>query len=1565
MKTLSKKIKMIVALMAAIVFSGTTLTYAYAESFTVASVSNNYDYKDVTGSGGSSFQTNIFSVKDSSGTTYDALCVLPKKASPPVNATYSSGEWTYDCRRTKIYFYGLGSGASSGPLSSFTYNQRVILTHACLAYEGGDPDWNGGSWNLLGQAGATGYDAVMELYKYAGEHGLPDGYNAATIYLTADGTNSPYQNLVAYWEEYTEPRGWIELHKSSSNTAITNNNDNYSLEGAVYGIYSDSDLKNLVTTIKTDASGLAVSTWLSKGTYYIREWSAGKGYDVDITTHSVSITEANKATNVYVTEVPQKGAIQLHKYSAMPSISDNNNCYSLEGAVYGVYTDYACTQLYTRLTTDKNGNASVSDLQYKTYYVKEISASKGFELSSEVFTCNVNSTTAVKVDAPEIPGNDPVRLLLKKQTADGHGSGNTRLEGAEYTVKYYDILSDTDPAQSGSTAKYTWVFKTDENGRIRLTPDYLIEGSDELVSDANGVYVLPLGTITLRETKAPEGYLINDTVYVAQTSLTNNYIVTTNLPTDDKAAQETPYEGTISIQKFLGGSNAVKASEPDAEFQIYLKSAGSYDASPEDSRQTITTDANGYAVTKRLPYGTYTIHQTKGNNKYYFIDDIDVTISDNNANYHKILENTPIEFYLKMVKKDADTGNTVNVAGATFELHDENGSKVSFKTMTSGGIKTIDSFTTDENGCVYTVEKLLKGSYTLVETKAPEGYVLDSTPVSFTVSEDTYTTENGIGIIIAEKTDKAVTGQLTVTKTGEVLDEYKGGLYVNPDEKGFTYREGSLAGAVFKIYAAEDIYTADNQKDADGNRIKYYSNGDIVTTITTGSDGKAVANNLPLGRYRVVEVTAPDGYVLNTDGQDVTFVYVDDKTPVINENLTFSDDRQKVELFVSKLDSETNKPVSGAEFGLYASYDIVNADGKVIVNKDTLLESAVSDSDGLVQFVKDYPLGAYYAREIKAPAGYVSSSEVIDFDATYAGQDIRSIKLTYEFFNAPITFNFTKTDITNGAELTGATLTVLDKDGNVVDTWTSDAKEVHVIKKLVVGETYTLREEYAPFGYLKATDIQFVVKDTGEVQHVNMKDEAATGSIVVNKDGEVVLDADIKKGYWSNLVFNFLKRSLSGVTFDVYAKENIVSLDGLNTVYYNAGDKVATIITDDKGIARIDDIPLGRYYLVETKTLDGFVLDDTPIDADLSYVDQNTKVVYAGMNVTNERQKVQFTVVKTDSETKKALEGAVFGLFAKDDIVNKDGKVIVKADTQIESAVTGKDGKVTFTSDLPLGQYYVKELEAPKGYVKSDKTFAVDASYQGDKVKVIEFEAAFENAPIKVEFSKTDITGEKELPGAKLSVIDSEGKLVESWTSEAGKTHMLERLPVGKYTLREESAPYGYKVAKDVTFEVKGTAEIQKVSMKDEQAVGKIVIEKTDKVTGNPIEGVVFEVRDKDGKVLDTLTTDKNGHAESKELPICTYNEDGSFKEDTHYTVVETKAAEGYIIDETAHDVVLKYSDKAPDCAKKTLKLTNSPKPDIPKTGDTSNAYIYALIALISLAVMVSLVMIKKSRNHN
>ena len=593
---------------------------------------------------------------------------------------------------------------------------------------------------------------------------------------------------------------------------------------------------------------------------------------------------------------------------------------------------------------------------------------------------------------------------------------------------------------------------------------------------------------------------------------------------------------------------------------------------------------------------------------------------------------------------------------------------------------------------------------------APFGYVVNDKYINISVDTDTAFETDGDtndAIITVEYSDAPAVGELTVEKKGEVLEGFKGGLLASSYEKEFVYKEGSLAGAKFKVYAAEDIYTADNQKDADGNRIKYYSKGDLVTTLTTGKDGKATAKNLPLGQYRVVEVEAPYGYVLNPNEQKVTFTYVDDKTPVIKESLTFSDDRQKLDMSVTKLDAEDNTPIAGAVFGLYADEDIKNADGKVIIEKGTLLEKTTSDENGKIAFVKDYPFAKYVARELVKPAGYVTNEEAVNFDTKYQGQDVKTAVYNSEYKNTPTTFEFTKTDITSGAELTGATLTVLDKDGNVVDTWTSDAKEAHVIKRLVVGETYTLREEFAPYGYLKATDIQFTVEDTGKVQHVEMKDEVPTGSIVINKDGEFVTDTTLMKGYWYDFIFNFFKDSLAGVTFDVYAKEDIVSADGLDTVYHKAGDKVATIVTNDKGIARIDDLPLGKYYLVETKTIDGFVLDDTPI----------------------------------------------------------------------ERTVTGKDGKV-----------------------------------------------------------------------------------------------------------------------------------------------------------------------------LDTLTTDKNGHAESKELPICTYNEDGSFKEDIHYTVVETKAADGYILDETAHDVTLRYDDNAPDVVVTTLKLINVPtEPKLPQTGDNANPLLYLGIGALAL----------------
>ena len=685
------------------------------------------------------------------------------------------------------------------------------------------------------------------------------------------------------------------------------------------------------------------------------------------------------------------GSVRFHKESAMPSISDGNSCYSLAGAEISIYSDADCTDLLDTLTTGEDGYTDYYSRTFRegdsiTLYFKETKAPKGFLINDEVRSITLDSEDSYTETITDMPGNDPIRVLLKKQTADGHGSGDTRLEGAEYTVKYYDILSDTDPAQGGNAPKYTWVFRTDKDGRIRFTADYLVDGSDGLISDINGAYSMPLGTITLQETKAPEGYLINDTVYVAQTILENNYIRTTNLPTDDKAAQETPYEGTISIEKFLGGKNEVKTTEAGAEFQIYLKSSGSYEAAAEENRQIITTDENGYAITKRLPYGTYTIHQVKGNNKYYFVKDIDVTISENGRNYHNVLEDVPIEYYLKMVKKDVDTGKIIALAGTTFEIYDETGAKVELEVMTDSGKKKISSFTTNDDGVVYTTEKIIAGRYTLVETKAPDGYILDSTPVEFTISDDDVSYEDNV--IIVEKSDKAVRGSISVTKQGEVLDKWDTSQADNKNH--FVYKKVNLAKAVFKLVAKENILSPDDKSII-------YNAGDIVTTLTTGADGKAYADNLYLGRYELIEINAPEGYVIDETPVEVTLSYSGQTIDIVKADKTIEDERQKVVVSANKKDTVSFNPLQNTVFALIANEDIVNHDGNVVVKKGTIIEKQITNALGKAIFVSDLPLGNYIVKEIDSPTGYGNKFEYKTINAVYKGQIIDVQRFSFDF----------------------------------------------------------------------------------------------------------------------------------------------------------------------------------------------------------------------------------------------------------------------------------------------------------------------------------------------------------------------------------------------------------------------------------------------------------------------------------------------------------------------------------------------------------------------------------------
>lgn len=533
---------------------------------------------------------------------------------------------------------------------------------------------------------------------------------------------------------------------------------------------------------------------------------------------------------------------------------------------------------------------------------------------------------------------------------------------------------------------------------------------------------------------------------------------------------------------------------------------------------------------------------------------------------------------LRVIKKDADTGMTVLIPNTEFKIFNMDTNEYVEMITTYPSKETHTSFFTDGDGDLILPDVLPLGTYRIKEVAAPYGYVINDEYVTVMVDSDTFyeiDPDTYEAIITVDYVDESAVGELTVEKKGEVIDAYKGGLFADSEEKEFVYREGLLAGAKFEVYAAEDIYTADMQVDENGNRTKYYSTGDLVATIVTGEDGKATLSDLPLGSYKVVEVEAPYGYVLNKEEQVVTFAYVDDKTPVIYESVTFANDRQKVDLSVVKMDKETELPIAGAEFGLYAKEDIFNVDGEIIIEKDTLLEVAVSGTDGSVEFVKDYPLGTYYAKKIKASLGYVSSEEIVDYNAAYQGQDVKVVKLESEFVNTPTTVEITKTDITSKAELSGATLTVTDSEGNVVDTWTSVAGEAHVITRLHVGEVYILREEFAPYGYLQAEEIQFTISDTEDVQYVEMQDEVPIGTIVINKDGEFLTDINLIKGHWYDFVFDYFKKSLAGVTFEVYAAEDIVSPDVLNTVYYAKDTLVAEIVTNDKGIASIENLPLG------------------------------------------------------------------------------------------------------------------------------------------------------------------------------------------------------------------------------------------------------------------------------------------------------------------------------------------------------------------------------------------------------
>ena len=1418
---------------------------------------------------------------------------------------------------------------------------------------------------------------------------------------------------------------------------------NQKLSGAKYNVYAAENIVSptgnllykkdalIAEGLTTDSSGKAVLAGLHLGSYKVTEAAAPENYVNTGESKTVTLSYAGQNVEIVFSEITFHNERQKAAVSVVKKDIDTEK--PLSGGVYGLYADSDIKDvngnvivkkgtLIEKVTTGMDGSAAYhADLPINvSYFIKEEQAPNLYYRNQEDeyrFTFAYTNEEEATVSFSHLFVNDHVNAeisLVKKDAETGDvPQGDATLEGAVYGLYAREDIVHPDGKTGVLYKAETKIAEltTDENGKAKIEDLYL-------------------GKYYVKELKPSEGYLLDTKEYDLDCNYEGDLVETVK---KEVLSPETVIKQPFQLIK------AANNGETDADllegvgFSAYLISSlktnsdGTYDfasAEPvvigENGATEIFTDAKGHAVSIPLPYGEYIVRETTTPHNYKPVDDFVVRITENHPNepqVWRVLLDDEFQAKLKITKKDDETKKTVLLANTEFKIYDLENEKYVEQVTTYPTTVTHTSFFTDEHGFLILPENLAIGKYRIEEVTAPNGYTLNTDYVEIEVDSNTaYHMDaiSGDAVIEVEYENHPVKGELTIQKQGDVLASYDG---------EFHYEEKPLAGAEFEIFAAEDIYTADHQKDTEGNRLLEYAAGELVATVVTDESGKAVAENLPLGKYIIKEKTAPEGFVLSTEPQNVEFSYNGQDEPVVKREITIVDERQKVSISVVKKDAENGSGVSGAVFGIYNRDAIISGDA-VLVEADTLLQEVTSGEDGKAVFSLDFPLGSYYVKELKAPAGYVSSDEVLDFDASYQGQDVKTVVLERDKKNEPTTVEITKSDLTTGIELDGASLSVLDQDGNIIDSWISERGKAHVLQRLEAGKTYILREEFAPYGYLKSTDVEFTIEDTAEIQKVEMKDDVPTALLLVNKKGEFldkVTLLDNAKGTVEHF-FEYITGNLSEVTFEVYAAEDVKAADGVSDDYYKADELVGTITTDEKGVARLEGLPVGKYYVKEIQTAHGYVLDGEPRYVDLSYRDQDTPVVTYQEEWQNNRQKAKVTVLKKEKGTERMLAGGIFGLYTKDEIVSASGNILMEADTLIELKTTDENGQITFAADLPIdGSYYVKELYAPDGFVTSDEAQEFVFEYADSEMAEATYTFTFENEPTtveitktdftnseevlgahlqvtdengividewvsedkphvirelivgkeytltetlpadgyvtaesisfvventaeaqkvemkddrtKVEISKTDIAG-SELPGAKLTILDEDEKVVESWTSTE-EPHYIEMLPIGKYTLREELAPSGYLTAEDIAFEVMDTGEIQKVHMKDE--VTKVEISKTD-IAGAELPGAKLTILDENGKVVESWTSTEEPHY-IEMLPI------------GKYTLREESAPEGYLV---AEDVAFEVKETAEiqkvhmvDEAKPVEETPDTPqKTDTPKTGDDSHPGMWMVLLL-------------------
>ena len=1048
------------------------------------------------------------------------------------------------------------------------------------------------------------------------------------------GQNSSVQDVVTYAQEVSDPvSGYVKMKVSYGSCQIVKTSE----DGKVDGINFTISGNGVNQTVTTANGGKFQIDNLMPGVYTVTEQSIDKYVPQEV--HRVTVVAGQVAT-VNFNNVLKRGNLQVIKSS-----EDN----LVEGVKFHLYgTSLAGIAVDEYAVTDKNGVATFKDvlISGSTPYTLE-------EVDTEIrYVVPEKQTAPIKWN--EVTNRDFTNILkkfsvtvTKSDLEEGTAQGDAKLSGAVYGIYKGDTLVD----------KYV----TDSEGQFT---------TKEYVCDIDW---------TIREITPSEGYLLDKTIHKvgAEPKL---FTIEHNLVANDVTEQV--MKGNIAIIKHADdGETKIETPENGAEFEVYLKSSGSFEKADKDERDTIVCDENGFAQTKDMPYGVYTVHQTKGWEGRELMKDFDVFISQDGQTYRYLINNANFESYIKVVKVDAETGKTIPYAGAGFQIYDPAGNKVSM-TFTYPTPTTINTFYTDADGQLVTPEKLEYGKgYSLVEVQAPYGYVLDSTPVPFDVTEENSTQEGGITLIKVDKPNMAQKGTISVEKTGEVF--FGVNVFGEKDKDVIyqpVYTVKGLAGAVYEITADEDIVTPDGT-------LRYHK-GDVVDTVTTDDEGFAKSKELYLGKYTVVEIKAPNGMVINNEKHSVELTYAGQDVAVTETVTSFYNERQKVKISLEKVLEQNdtfgigkNDEIKNISFGLYAKEDIVSSSGTVIP-ADGLIEIITLDENGTAIANTDLPFGSYYIKEITTDEHYILSDTQYPFTFEYAGQDTEIVEIKVND-GKPIENKLIYGSVSgkkideNGEALGGALIGIFKADEteftkeHAIMTATSEKDGSFSFAKVPYGK-WIVREIEAPEGFvLDDTSYEVNIGENEQVIEVEITDEYIYGNIELTK-----VDAD------------YPDNKLTGATFDVYKD---VNGDGK----LDDGDElIGNLEETSTGIYEMKELLYGKYLVRETKAPEGFVLDKGVYSVFIEKDETTYKVENkAGVGFINEAMKGNLKIKKTSSDGK--VEGFTFR--------------VTGVNGYDSTFTTDKNGEISIDG-LRIGEYTVSEVSdnVSAGYIlPADKKVTV------------------------------------------------------------------------------------------------------------------------------------------------------------------------------------------------------------------------------------------------------------------